>query len=239
VYYPEVVLRDRHVENGAAANASLDDRRHLKKRFRRRVLRRCGVAEPSTREVASSLKVLDDWEARNPGRRRSLLLGQDTQQIGTGPGEVVSNNSTGAAPGADVAATAAPVILTVKVWWHVMKAGNTPRFGAWTRAQAAKSVQLANRYFAGSPFRFVLAGVTQSVNAEWFQCKFDDDYATGNAGPVRPGRVTVLFGPSIRPAAYLRSVFLLFTSLHSSCCRARVQVVAAPGGGRHAQRVYV
>jgi hypothetical protein len=67
-----------------------------------------------------------------------------------------------------------------------MKAGNSPRLGASTRAQAAKSVQLGNRYFAGSPFRFVLAGVSQAVNSEGFHSKFDD-YAAGNARAGQAG----------------------------------------------------
>jgi hypothetical protein len=134
-----------------------------KKKFRP-ARRSCGVPDPTTEEVDASMMVLDEWERSNPGRR--LAIHRMMQEA----------NTTEAAA---AAAAAGQQILTVKVWWHVMRAGNTPALGAWTRAQVVASINLANQYFATSPFRFQLAGITQTRNVEWFQCKFDEDYATG------------------------------------------------------------
>jgi hypothetical protein len=66
-----------------------------------------------------------------------------------------------------------------------MKAGNTPALGKWTKRQVQRSIRLANIYFAGSPIRFVLGGVTQTVNQRWFRCPDEEDYATGTHAALR------------------------------------------------------
>jgi hypothetical protein len=75
-----------------------------------------------------------------------------------------------------------PKIRNVTVWWHVMKAGDTWALGRWPRRLVVQSINMANHFFAGSPFRFVLGGITQSTNARWFRCPKEDDYATGTRG---------------------------------------------------------
>jgi len=68
--------------------------------------------------------------------------------------------------------------VTVKVYWHVMKMGDTKVLGAWSTKHVRRSIAKANHHFRRSPFRFMLAGVTQTMKPSWFKCK-DDNYETG------------------------------------------------------------
>lgn len=155
VYYP--------LENGTNAEFDgdeLQDERGLRRRKKkfRPAQRSCGVPDPTPEAVETSMMVLDEWERSNPGRR--LAIHRMMQE-------------------GNASAVAGQRNLTVKVWWHVMRAGNTPALGKWTRAQVVASINYANQYFANSPFRFQLAGITQTLNAKWFACPYEESYATG------------------------------------------------------------
>jgi hypothetical protein len=156
------------------------------------VHRQCGVPDPSHRETVRTRKVLDAWESKSPGRRQRLLdamrrsrrhLFHMQQQLANNTNSETNStiiDANGTISNITTNATGTMVkSMVVKVYWHVMRAGNTPQLGMWTKAQAKRSVQLANLYFAHSPILFRLMAMTQTINADWFQCKYDKDYATG------------------------------------------------------------
>jgi hypothetical protein len=161
------------------------------------VHRQCGVPDPSHRETVRTRKVLDAWESKSPGRRQRLLDEmrrsrrhlfhmQQQMQIANNTNETNSNETNTTANNGTTGTMVKNMV--VKVYWHVLRAGNTPQLGMWTKAQAKRSVQLANLYFAHSPILFKLMALTQTINADWFQCQYDKDYATGTYVRVRGSR---------------------------------------------------
>jgi hypothetical protein len=205
------------------------------------VHRQCGVPDPSHGETVRTRKVLDAWESKSPGRRQRLLdamqrsrrhLFHMQQQIANNNNETNSSITNTTANNGTTGTMVKNMV--VKVYWHVMRVGNTPQLGMWTKAQAKRSVQLANLYFAHSPILFKLMAITQTINADWFQCKYDKDYATGTYVRVRCARTTT------RPIICENwMVLTLLLCLVVVVVRAPVQDVAAARGGRHVERVHV
>ena len=71
-------------------------------------------------------------------------------------------------------ATAANEIVTIRTWIHVLRADTTVAGGNVPRAWIDAQVDVLNASFSGetggrdSGFRFRLAGVTRTTNADWF-----------------------------------------------------------------------
>jgi hypothetical protein len=239
-------------ENGtlsSTAAATMRSMKHSGKGPGGRVLRQCGVPDPSRRETIMTLKVLDAWEAESPGRRQRLLdqmresrrqfrqlrlkqeevplaangtNGTTTTTTSTNGTNVTIIDANGTTVGNETNATVPPngtiaKNLVVKVWFHNMRAGNTPALGVWTRPQARRSVQLANYYFAHSPILFKFMGITQTVNADWFQCKFDKDYATGTCVCARLRETNRIYDAG--PHSTRRAISIGSNPKHLFCIR--------------------
>jgi hypothetical protein len=66
--------------------------------------------------------------------------------------------------------------VTIPVWFHVIRAGTTVDLGNVPRARIDAQIAVLNDSYAGltggkgtdTPFRFVLAGVTRTTNATWY-----------------------------------------------------------------------
>ena len=71
-------------------------------------------------------------------------------------------------------ATSAAFAASIPVWFHVVAASTSPRDGWLSDRQIEEQIAVLNLGFAGfydgaeTGFRFTLAGVTRTVNAEWF-----------------------------------------------------------------------
>ncbi|HEX2086281.1 MAG TPA: zinc metalloprotease [Solirubrobacteraceae bacterium] len=77
-------------------------------------------------------------------------------------------------PAGQEPATSESFTATIPVWFHVIAASRSPRDGWVSDDQIARQMDVLNRAFAGgyggadTGFRFRLAGVTRTINAEWF-----------------------------------------------------------------------
>ena len=77
-------------------------------------------------------------------------------------------------PAGEQPATSPSFTATVPVWFHVIAASTRPRDGWVSDRQLADQLEVLNAAYAGSyggertGFRFVHAGTTRTVNAEWF-----------------------------------------------------------------------
>lgn len=66
--------------------------------------------------------------------------------------------------------TTANVYSPIKVYWNVMKAGETAKLGAWNQSSTDLVIAGLNKIYNNTPFQFTLAGMTQTTNAGWFNC---------------------------------------------------------------------
>ena len=97
---------------------------------------------------------------------------------------------------------------TVPVWFHVIAASTSPRDGWVSDRQVTDQIAVLNKAYGGgyggvdSGFRFRLAGVTRTVNAEWFAMEtFASELAAKRA--LRRGDSTTLNVYSNSGAGYL------------------------------------
>jgi hypothetical protein len=132
-------------------------------------------AGPAGAKTAPGSYLCSGWEAAGSGvfDGRSAL----TAQAGTarGAGNVVREPSLNATyealPGSATGKGGPGFKATVPVWFHVVTDGS---FGNVTQKQIDEQIQVLNLGFAGfyggakSGFKFVLAGVTRTDNADWF-----------------------------------------------------------------------
>jgi Pregnancy-associated plasma protein-A len=136
-------LEDESDESPMLRNGLRDLRRHKKKKNQRKKAPPCKNNDPSPEaEALMDAVVAARSEARNDGARQGILA------------ENVTDN----------------VYSPIKVYWNVMKAGETAKLGAFNRSQADLVMAGLNQIYNNTPFQFTLAGMTQTTNANWFNC---------------------------------------------------------------------
>lgn len=144
---------------------SCDHHGHNKVRLENETIPFSGEAKPEAlqaRSLSGNKHTGERCGARSPTPEEA----ENSKQIVE---DWVQNNG-----GRELAAQTYPI----KVWFHVMKAGNTPKLGAWSRALANQAIAKVNYHYQNTPFVFTLAGMTQTTRLKWFQCP-DDGYETG------------------------------------------------------------
>ena len=115
------------------------------------------------------------WEADGAGSFDSLAsltaTGSTARGVGDGPKEPSLNATYEAMPSSAKGKGGPKFKATVPVWFHVVSDG---AIGNVTQAQIDEQMTVLNLAFAGfyggvpSGFKFVLAGVTRTDNADWF-----------------------------------------------------------------------
>jgi hypothetical protein len=133
------------------------------------------TAAPAGAKVAQASSLCNGWEAAGTGVFDGLS--SLTSQSGTarGAGNVVREpalNATYEALPDSAKGKGGPAFkATVPVWFHVVTDGT---IGSVTQKQIDEQIQVLNLGFAGfyggakSGFKFELAGVTRTDNADWF-----------------------------------------------------------------------
>jgi Pregnancy-associated plasma protein-A len=138
-------LEDESDESPMLRNGLRDLRRHKKKKNQRKKAPPCKNNDPSPEaEALMDAVVAARSQARNGG-------------AGARQG-IIAENAT------------ANVYSPIKVYWNVMKAGETAKLGAFNRSQADLVMAGLNQIYNNTPFQFTLAGMTQTTNANWFNC---------------------------------------------------------------------
>jgi hypothetical protein len=98
-----------------------------------------------------------------------------------------------------------PGPTTVRVYFHVISAGQGYENGELPAERIADQIRVLNDSFAGrtggaaTPFRFVLGGTTRTTNAAWFEARPPAERAMKRA--LRRGGATALNVYTCRPAS--------------------------------------
>jgi hypothetical protein len=138
------------------------------------------TAAPAGAAPAPSSVLCTGWEAEGTGSFDALAVLTGVSRTARGAGNVTrepSLNATYEAMPASAKGKGGPNFrATVPVWFHVVTDG---QIGNVTQKQIDEQMQVLNLAFAGfyggakSGFRFELAGVTRTDNADWFYGAID------------------------------------------------------------------
>jgi hypothetical protein len=131
--------------------------------------------DPSSPMLRSSLRDLRHHKKRKSRRKKAPpCLTNDPSPEGEMLMDSVAaarkQARSGARQGIIAENGTANVYSPIRVYWNVMKAGETAKLGAWSTTDANLVMAGLNEIYNNTPFKFTLAGVTQTTNANWFNC---------------------------------------------------------------------
>ncbi|KAG9022355.1 hypothetical protein FS837_006427, partial [Tulasnella sp. UAMH 9824] len=84
--------------------------------------------------------------------------------------------------------TTAAVTKTIKVYWHVIRSGNSLSQGNIPNSQITNQISVLNKAYAYCGYSFTLAGTDWTTNANWFNLAGPDStYQTAMKSALRKG----------------------------------------------------